>query len=192
MNLPKERYDQIESAVTNMFINHDIRNIPIDCFEIASKMNVILKPFSRLSERGLAEAMKISEDGFYILVDNEGVEPFKYSQWYIFYNDSMPKMRIRFTIMHELGHIVLDHTEMSDLAEIEANFFASYALAPPPLVHEIHVEDYLDIARAFNVSRQCAYYSFKNYKNWLNFGGEFYKETELELLRQFEMITYLH
>ena len=43
--------------------------------------------------------------------------------------------RIRFTIMHEIGHIVLDHTEHSDLAESEANFFAKYALAPPPLVH---------------------------------------------------------
>lgn len=191
MILPKERYDQIEAAVTNMFINHDIRNIPIDCFEIASKMHIILKPYSKLSEYGLKEAIGISEDGFCTLLENEGVEPFKYSQWYIFYNDLKPKLRIRFTIMHEIGHIVLEHTEKSDLAEAEANFFAKYALAPPPLVHEIHADDYLDVAKEFNVSRQCAYYAFKNYKNWLNYGGEYYKENEIDLLAQFEMSTFI-
>ena len=46
------------------------------------------------------------------------------SVFYIFYDDSMYDRRIRFTIMHEIGHIVLDHTEHSDLAESEANFFA--------------------------------------------------------------------
>ena len=45
--------------------------------------------------------------------------------------------RINNTIMHEIGHIVLDHSEDSELAEKEVKFFAKYALVPPVLVHKL-------------------------------------------------------
>lgn len=43
--------------------------------------------------------------------------------------------------MHEIGHIVLDHSEGSELAEVEARFFAKYALAPPPLIHKLRLQN---------------------------------------------------
>ena len=42
----------------------------------------------------------------------------------IYYNDKKDAGRIRFTILHEIGHFVLGHLQQSDLAESEANFFA--------------------------------------------------------------------
>lgn len=49
----------------------------------------------------------------------------------IFYNDKIESHgRIRWTIAHEIGHIVLNHKEQCDINEIEANTFASQLLLP--------------------------------------------------------------
>lgn len=186
MQLPGRRYEEIKNIVIEMFKKYDIRNIPIDCYEIALKMGIILKPYSQLDEAGLAAAQDKSDDGF-CLLRKEGSKPFTYLQWYIFYNDQLSLKRIRFTLMHEIGHIVLDHTEESDLAEAEANFFAKYALAPPPLVHRVFPDDYMELGSAFDLSNQCAMYAFSYYKKWLLYGDEDYRHEELELIDQFEM-----
>ena len=190
LQLPNRRYEEITKIVIEMFIQFDVRNIPIDCYEIAMKMGIILKPYSILKENGLMKALEISDDGF-CLLQQEEVGPFSLGQWYIFYNDSKPPKRIRFTLMHEIAHIVLDHIEPSDLAEAEANFFAKYALAPPPLVHKMLPDDYLELGNSFDLSNECAMHSFNYYKKWLTYGGRYYKEKELDLIGQFGMDGYL-
>ena len=67
--------------------------------------------------------------------------------------------RINNTIMHEIGHIVLDHSEDSELAEKEVRFFAKYALVPPVLVHKLKLNDPYDIAGVFDVSFEAACYA---------------------------------
>lgn len=183
MKLPGYRYGEIIEDCVNMFVKHDIRNIPIDCFEIAHKMNITLKAYSMLTDEAKLAALEQSGDGF-ALLRREGFAPFMEKRWYVFYNDEMPKGRIRFTIMHEIGHIVRDHIEKSDLAEAEANFFAKYSLAPPPLVHEISPDDYLDIAAAFEISKESASYAMDYYKKWLNRKRD-YTNIEIKLLDQF-------
>ena len=100
----------------------------------------------------------------------------------------MPERRIRFTIMHEIGHIILNHTEHSDLAESEANYFAKYALAPPPLVHELHIEDYLELSERFDISHQCAFYAMNNYNKWLRYGSPEYRDYEVTLINLFQPV----
>lgn len=128
---------------------------------------------------------KVSEDGFCILAE-ECHGPFVSLQWYIFYDDTKSRERIRFTVMHEIGHIVLGHTEHGQLAESEANFFAKYSLAPPPLVHKIKPEDYMDISVAFDLSHECAYYAMSFYSKWLHCGDLKYLNYEIELLSLFD------
>lgn len=183
MQLPKWRYEEITTIIIDMFKRYDVTTIPIDCYELATKLGIVLKPYSLLSPDILENATSISEDGFCLFNSSSG--PFSFGQWYIFFNDAMPPKRVRFTIMHEIGHIVLDHIEPSDLSETEANFFAKYALAPPPLVHKVHPEDYLELGDYFDLSNEFAMNSFSYYKKWLKYGGEFYKEKELELIELF-------
>ena len=185
MKLPVYCYDEIINECVNVFVKHDIRNIPIDCFEIANKMGIRLKPYSTLSEESLNKAMSISVDGF-VIIKPEGVQPFITLQRYIFYNDDMPPKRVKFTIMHELGHIVLNHSEGSDLAEAEANLFAKYSLAPPPLVHKTSPNDYLDIAATYEISEEYASYAMSYYKKWLWCGKQDYTNIEMKLLKQFQ------
>ena len=185
MRLTDTRYENIKQIVVNMFIVNDIRRIPIDCFEICQKMCIKLRKYSGLTDVALIKAKEVSEDGFCMLL-KEGPAPFESYQWYIFYDDTKSRERIRFTIMHEIGHIVLEHTEHSELAESEANFFAKYSLAPPPLVNKIKPEDYMDIAEAFDLSQECAYYAMSFYNKWLQYGSSEFLDYELQLLSLFD------
>lgn len=120
----------------------------------------------------------VSEDGFSI----------KYSGvWYIYYNEKIGYGRTNYTITHECGHIILDHTEPSDLAEAEANFFAKYAIAPPVLIDVLDLKDPEEIYTHFEISHQAAIYAFSYYKKWLTYGNRFYTNYEQRLLKLFSV-----
>lgn len=95
--------------------------------------------------------------------------------------------RINNTIMHEIGHIVLDHSEDSELAEKEVRFFAKYALVPPVLVHKLKLNDPYDIADVFDVSFEAACYALSYYRKWLQYGSNYYTDYEVKLLHLFEI-----
>ena len=102
--------------------------------------------------------MKISEDGFYL--ESVGKE-------YIYYNDiDRSYARQNMTILHEIGHCVLDHKGHSRHEEDEANFFAKYAIAPPVLVHRIGAKSPKDIYKNFDISFEAAIYAYKYYLLW--------------------------
>ncbi len=102
----------------------------------------------------------------------------------ICYDDSRNEARIRFTIMHEIGHILLQHREESDLARKMADYFAAYSLAPSPLMDHYHCDDYIDVIDTFDVSQDCAFYCFQRFNNWLHYGGGI-KPYEKDLLYLF-------
>ena len=181
MRLLNRRYEEIKKTVIEMFEKYGIKNIPVDCFEICEKLNIKLIPYSKLTETDLEKAKEISKDGFCLLFEDRNHE-----QWYIFYDDTMPEKRIRFTIMHEVAHIVLDHTEHSELAESEANFFAGYALAPP-LVFALEPNDFTEIADRFDLSYECALNAMRSYTKWLKYGPKKLLDYEIHLISLFNM-----
>lgn len=184
MILRSKRYEEIEKAVIMLFKNIIINKFPIDCFDICRQLGIILIPYSALSEKKKNSAFEASKDGFNVVIEiSKGL-----FVNCIYYNDAMPKKRIRFTIMHELGHLNLGHTEHSDLAESEANHFAKYSLAPPPLVHNSQVEDYVELAAVFELSKECAFYAMKNYTNWVKYGSPKYLEHEMTLISLFQQV----
>lgn len=57
--------------------------------------------------------------------------------WVLLYNDDpfyTSVARLRFTLAHELGHIVLGHTADDVVTNIEANLFAQHILCPAPVL----------------------------------------------------------
>ena len=108
IKISNQRYEEIKRIVVRMFVKYGISCVPINGFEIAHKMGIKVIPYSAIapSKRGLL--IKKSKDGFSVERTN--------GQWYIFYNDKKDYGRVNHTIMHEIGHIVLDHTEDSELA----------------------------------------------------------------------------
>lgn len=85
----------------------------------------------------------------------DGLPPF------VFINNQQPKDRFRFSLAHELGHLVM-HRTPNPKQEIEANRFASEFLVPTKDVRhdldELSLERFMDLKRYWGVSMQALIY----------------------------------
>lgn len=179
--IPKCRYSTIEEKVVELYEECGVNTMPLDPFSIIEKKGYILRPYSSIKRHVLNGLLSAKSD----------LEAFNFfdpsiQKYVIFYNSNQNIQRIRFTLMHEIGHIVLGHKEESALAKKEADAFAAYALAPYPLIHINECEDYIDVEYNFDVSAQCAQIAFAYYQNWFKFGGN-YKPHELKLINMIKM-----
>lgn len=181
ISLSHARYEEIKQIIIDLFVKYDVSCVPVNGFELATKMGTNVIPYSAIPECNRWLLLKKSKDGFTV-ERNAG-------EWYIYYNDKQDYGRINNTIMHEIGHIVLDHSEDSELAEKEVKFFAKYALAPPVLVYKLKLDNPHDIARIFNVSFEAACYALNYYRKWLNYGNKDYTSYELQLLQLFKEVV---
>ncbi|MBQ8144421.1 MAG: ImmA/IrrE family metallo-endopeptidase, partial [Butyricicoccus sp.] len=111
ISLSHARYEEIKQIVVDTFVKYDVSCVPVNGFELATKMGIKIIPYSAIPKSKRWLLLKKSEDGFSV-EKNIG-------EWYIYYNDKKDYGRINNTIMHEIGHIVLDHSEDSELAEKE-------------------------------------------------------------------------
>lgn len=68
MRLDDERYEFIKGEIVNLYERYNVRCIPISGFELAHKMGLKPIPYSALTENQYNAAVKVSTDGFYIIV----------------------------------------------------------------------------------------------------------------------------
>lgn len=181
MRLPNVRYEEIKRIVVDLFVRFDVSCVPISGFELAHKMGVTLIPYSAIIESKRTLLFKQSEDGFFVEKTDGST--------YIYFNDQKDYGRVNHTLLHELGHIVLRHTEESDLADAEASFFAKFALVPPVLVHKLKLDNAADIANTFNVSYEAACYALNYYHKWRRYGSRRFTDYECILLALFRDIA---
>lgn len=181
MRLSDETYEYIKQAVADMFVDYDIKGLPISAFEIAIKIGLTVIPYSALDEKKRQEALRYSTDGYsFEMFDGE---------WIIYYNDATKKYeRINQTIMHEIGHYILGHTEEGDIEEAESKFFAKYALASPVLIHNMKTEKTVEnIMAEFEIGYQAAWIALSNYHKRFNYGPKDYMIYEKQILMQLEI-----
>ena len=179
--LSDERYEEIKEIVVDMFDRYQVSCVPISGFEIAAKMGIIVVPYSAYDGMTQTLLLKESADGFFVeTIDGE---------FYIFYNDTKGYGRINHTIMHEIAHIILGHTEDSDLADAEVSFFAKYALAPPVLIYKLKLDNPYEIADMFEISFEAAYYAYNYYQKWIAYGNKFFTHYEMKTLELFKEVV---
>ena len=158
IKIPWKRYVAIEDAVLELYRKADARTMPLDVFEIANSIGYAPVPYRLLGPILYPVFMAASEDGV--------------SMWWlgekggIFYNDRKPLLRQRFTIAHELGHVMLGHKEHSNLAEMEADHFAAAALCPLPLLSLYDIRDVREISRIFRISEESARLRLQSLHRW--------------------------
>lgn len=181
LKLTNKRFEEIKECVVNMYENFNINCVPISAFEIATKMGINVIPYSAYNERIQTLMLKQSEDGFNIETEN--------GEFYIFYDNTKIYGRVNNTIMYEIGHIVLEHSQDSELAEKEVKFFAKYALAPPVLIHKFKLKDTYEISETFGISLEAACYAITYYKKWLAYGGKRYTSYEMKILNLFKEVV---
>lgn len=131
------------------------RPVPVDPFEIATKLGYELKPFFDAS-------------GWF--------KPSEGAKGAIYYNPSEPYVRQRFTVAHELGHALMGHGERPrdtsssmnsyEPVEVEANCFAAELLMPVATVRsavdQFSITDISVLAAGFNVSESAMKFRMKN------------------------------
>ncbi|WP_217596315.1 ImmA/IrrE family metallo-endopeptidase [Cohnella sp. GbtcB17] len=197
----RPRYEKIAECVYHFFIAEDITTFPIDPFSIIKNHGWELYRYSQLAElhgktiQDICDACQ-TEDAC-ALRDGD--------TFIIMYNDTIENPnRIRFTLMHEIGHILLGH--LSDFGETqfnrgglskseyetlerEAHGFARNALAPPFIISQLtgkfnrYVID--DISLCFMISPSASKTRIKT----LSWDSGHFSKYLSELLVRFQRFT---
>lgn len=149
----------MNKALLKVYKKCKITMFPIDCLSIFHAYGLTCIPYSSLSEKRRIACMELSKDAF---ISNDTV----------FYNDTVPEGRVRFTLMHEFAHFILGHEEETEETESEADLFASMMLAPMIIIRELESHSSGrkitadDIKAYFNVSITAANTYITEYHRW--------------------------
>ena len=158
-----ESYKKSRNAAWEILLSCRVEQLPVNLNAVLSHLEVRAYSYSRgkdlLESTGLSEVAKqVSGLTFYA-----GPQPV------ILFNDAETPQRVRFTIGHELGHIVLGHVRPGEYThqnrepqpgdsptEQAANRFAADLLAPACVLWGLDLHRAEDIAEVCKISIQAA------------------------------------
>lgn len=168
-------YERIKQKIGEVFEeNADFLNkIPVDVFGLARKMGFRLIRASDRLKFGIKKVKEFEEINKaksvygYAFYDSEKME------FVIYYDDVIAgHNKQRFSVAHEIGHIVLGHIkdgiESSSKAESEANYFAGYMLCPDCLstneeIYKILSENLFLISYWFGIADDTAMIKYEHH-----------------------------
>lgn len=149
-------YKRATNAAYNVLQNYDGKFPEIDIFNILKMFNnVRLCSYSRAAEKiGITH----NEFAYQYASSEHGFTAAKYSnnRFIIYYNDWKDETTVKFTFAHELGHIILRHTEDNHVSKKEADCFARNLLCPVPVSNGFNLETISDYAKCFRISEPMA------------------------------------
>lgn len=167
--LKHARYEELKTAAGDLVEDYEL-TYPLDPRDIALTLGIRISVYS--DWHPVFESLCKSRDGF--TSRTRGSSGWKFVSHI---NGAMAPSRQRFTIMHEISHILLDHflergVTDPETAEAEANFLAGYLLAPDVLIvmwePGLTIED---IARTFDISEEAAAHSHRRVLRAINRGA---------------------
>lgn len=161
----------IIETTLQVFKDCGVRSFPVDCIHLLKYYGYKIYTYRELKEKNeelYDMCMSYSEDAF----QDSAAK-------LIAYNDTKPDARIRFSLMHELGHHMLGHSGALPAHEREANIFASNLLAPRMAIHYARCRDASAVARLFGLSYTAADHAFCDYRQWY-FRVSYYHMTPLD------------
>ncbi len=146
-------YQGVRDSAWQCLLDNNVSSFPIDVLGIAKRYGV------RVIKNTQSSVLSTKEHGR-TFFDGDG--------WYIFYNDFDTTERSRFTLAHELGHILLGHdiafTKYSGVlqfsripkSEQQADMFATRLLCPSCVIWALDLHSADDIARYCRVPTDIA------------------------------------
>ena len=160
-------------------LKNKVKELPLDIQKICDDNHYLLIPIEEASKKSKIVKQKINQEAYTTIYNNT---------YMIFYRSDSVTERCRFSIAHEIGHIVLHHIDTLTCKEYErqANMFASRILMPMCVLHELHITNSKDIEQLCRVSAQSAKYRFVRYQV-LKRRNKFYISTlEQKVLKNFK------
>lgn len=148
MRLKDEKYEFAKKEVAYTIFEYKLK-YPIDIFDLAKRMGFVLVPYSSFKD-DKTKLLNFSEDGFNYFQKDINTH-------YIYYNDEIEeKGRIKITIGHEIGHLILNCNDNSEESNSLADFFSVYLLAPVVLIIENKLNSKEKIQNFFLISEQAS------------------------------------
>jgi len=183
-NITPERRKEIKQTVLQIFTSGLFADLPVRVKAIAkSYSNCRLIPYSKIAE---TRNMTVPQLIYEVESSDAFTEYDSYADKYLIgYNDTdisvMNSNRYRWSIAHEVGHMVLKHhitykkwrTSRNtisdaeyDYLEQEADLFASYLLVPYGALFSKNITSAEQIKSICNISTESSSYHFKKYSMW--------------------------
>ena len=179
----------------NFLITHNIKSLPIDAFSLAKKLGYKLytyNEFSLIIGKPIEYLIdKYDNDGFVFWSKNKQC-------FVICYNSNLPSNIVRWTITHEIAHVVLGHVSQNTPTltrirkinrpqfEIEADGFTRRVLCPSIVLHNCQAFETQEIMALCGISQKAAKFR-SDYMKTLEKRG-MYRTDPLEIIveKQFE------
>lgn len=170
-------YQNARNAAWRLLIDANVRELPVKISPLCRQLGIPVRLFR--SEDG--------NDGKCFLLDSRPV---------ILVSDRVPPERQRFTVAHELGHILLGHVGKYRLVNREpdpkdnpieraANVFASRLLAPACVLWGCGARTPEEIARLCGISLQAARFRAERMEELYRRGRFLSSPLEREVYQQF-------
>ncbi len=166
-------YKKARDLAWKVLIEMEIKELPVMVSTICNKRGIVLSSYSE----GLTTIKRLGFEREHEKTD--GFSTYRHGKYYIFYDESFANRRIRFTIAHELGHILLKHlptcegiatvinrepSPNDNAIEQQANIFASRLLAPACVLHGLGVSRIGEIESLCQISKTAAKYRSERLK----------------------------
>lgn len=179
INLSASRYYYLSNLSRKFLIKNSVCELPVKLSIIIKNNGWCMIPYSKLKELDIF----IYND---LIKKNLGFAELRNKKYYIYYDDNLDVEVQRFTIAHEIGHIMLHHFDVyHEKREQEANMFAARILMPMCVLYECDVQSVQEIAEMCKVSVISAGFRFKRLQ-MLKRRNKFYTDiTEKEMKRRF-------
>ncbi len=175
-------YQTVRNDVWSCLLEFEINRLPTDVHAIA---------------RGLRATVAINGDSGMVHENEYGACLFTGKRWYIVYDETQPPERIRLTLAHEIGHILLGHAwDDAHRTEQERQFyhrpneraadaFALRLLCPLCVLNGMQVESAQELARACEIPLDSAKKRFSRLQKMRERGRFFEKSEEVAVYRSF-------
>ena len=128
-------YKNARDASWYFLIKNEISELPVNISPILNSLNITVR-------KDVAGNLSSGERGYSVFENN-------------FYQIVVPECPVpqkRYTIMHEVGHIVMKHIQDKPEYEYEAERFAIDVLAPACVLWGLDIHEPEDIAKLCNIS----------------------------------------
>lgn len=184
MKYSSEDYELMNETAINLRMDYGFLKEKMDVFELAKKLNITLIPYSYLNSKQIKKVKEFDEllkDGFTIIRQVNGKNEF-----YTFFDDSVNTYRQRFTIAHEIKHVVFCEKEPTQKEEDLANYFARCLLAPSFLVMKYIGSSPFSIAYLFDISFEAAQYALEGALSRVAYGHNQLTSLEEEYSKMME------
>lgn len=162
-------YKEARNKAWDIIFRYEINQFPVQVKELCERMGVML--YTYRTGAGLIKDYKLTP-----YTVNEGFSMSINGHMLIFYDEEIrPHARKRFTVAHELGHVVMGHLADDSAVcrggitlwnrgegvepapeEISANVFASRLLAPACVLHALDIHTAGEIASLCGLSYKAA------------------------------------